>query len=119
MKKYPWFLCPGRLPDDVVTFLLLDLDDDIALGGGGGRWSALNLSCRSCSVSISINLQLLGVAYKYCSCGIRQPARSQYIGEMLMEKSHLQIKSFKVASAGSLLLNFSSMYGNFSQQISQ
>lgn len=41
--KQPWFLCLGRLADDVVAFLLLDVDDVVALGGDGGVSSALNL----------------------------------------------------------------------------
>ena len=74
--KQPWFLCLGRLADDVVAFLLLDVDDVVALGGDGGVSSALNLLWRSCSVGLSINLQLLGPAYTCCSKRITQRMQS-------------------------------------------
>lgn len=74
--KQPWFLCLGRLADDVVAFLLLDLDDVVAFGGDGGGSSALNLLWRSCSVGLSINVQLLGPAYACCSKSITQHVQS-------------------------------------------
>ena len=57
------FLCPGRLPDDMIAFLRLDLDDEVALGGGGDGWfcsklryyhihtSSLTLGAISCFLS--------------------------------------------------------------------